>query len=157
MGNVYTTLCMFWYYSRFYLLYIFIVSLFILHITQSLILFFFFFFSHYRWVTSSTHGKLRKVIDPSPTPQPLTVVNCVYFHGTWKREFTPSNTPESTFTGLHGSKDCSMMKQTATLPYVKTESFQAVEVPYLDRYSKYSSFPNPSSLFSHNFTDLWPL
>eukprot|EP00026_Physarum_polycephalum_P013975 Phypoly_transcript_14438.p1 GENE.Phypoly_transcript_14438~~Phypoly_transcript_14438.p1 ORF type:complete len:264 (+),score=36.46 Phypoly_transcript_14438:56-847(+) len=86
-----------------------------------------------RWVTSSTHGKLRKVIDPTPKSQPLTAVNCVYFHGTWKREFTeiPS---EKKFTSVSGSRECSMMKQTATLPYLKTDTFQAVEVPYCDRF-----------------------
>lgn len=87
-----------------------------------------------RWVTSATHGKLRKVIDPLPQPQPLTVVNCVYFHGTWKKEFTTDPNLKIKFTGFDGTtKESEAMKVTSSLPYSKNNLYQAVEIPYCDR------------------------
>jgi serpin B len=84
------------------------------------------------WVEEKTHGKIDTIVEPPI--HPLTVmflINAIYFKGTWTYEFDPDDTREATFhTGSGQDKTVEMMNLSGELPYLETEDFQAVRLPY---------------------------
>jgi len=61
------------------------------------------------------------------------LTNAIYFKGNWARQFKEDRTMEAPFTLANGKKvDVAMMNQTAEFNYMEMESFQALELPYVD-------------------------
>jgi serpin B len=63
----------------------------------------------------------------------LVLTNAIYFKGNWARQFEKDKTKDALFTLVDGEKvDAAMMNQTAEFGYLETESFQGIELPYVD-------------------------
>lgn len=85
------------------------------------------------WVSESTHGKIEKIIGPIKSDMAMFLVNAIYFKGTWKYRFDEKATYDETFHGPSGAEtSCRMMKQRGEFPYMDTDAFQVVELPYGD-------------------------
>jgi serpin B len=88
-----------------------------------------------KWVEKKTNNKIKNliqkgVLDPMTR---LVLTNAIYFKGNWARQFKEDNTKEAPFTLADGKKvDAAMMNQTAEFGYMETESFQGLELPYVD-------------------------
>jgi len=85
------------------------------------------------WVEEKTHGKIDQIIDEIDEAVVMYLINAVYFKGTWVYEFDPEETRDATFSNADGSvTTVPMMTQQATLPYVESDLFAAVDLPYGD-------------------------
>ena len=63
----------------------------------------------------------------------LVLTNAIYFKGNWASQFKEDKTKEASFTLISGEKvDVAMMNQTAEFNYMETDSFQGLELPYVD-------------------------
>lgn len=83
------------------------------------------------WIEDKTRGKIVKMIDQIDPLTVMFLINAVYFKGTWLYEFDPRKTMDDSFVPSDGTPvPCKMMGQKATLPYLETETFQAVDLPY---------------------------
>ncbi|MBN1895304.1 serpin family protein [bacterium] len=83
------------------------------------------------WVSDKTHGRIPDIIDRINPTTVMMLINALYFKGTWHYEFNTANTRDDFFTFPGGgSAACKMMQQKATLSYMETDAFQAVELPY---------------------------
>jgi serpin B len=83
------------------------------------------------WIEDKTRGKITKMVDQIDPLTVMFLINAVYFKGTWLYEFDPRKTMDDSFIRSDGTPvPCKMMGQKATLPYLETETFQAVDLPY---------------------------
>ena len=88
-----------------------------------------------RWVEKKTNNKIKNLIQPGvlDSMTRLVLTNAIYFKGNWARQFKKDQTKEAPFTLADGEKiDAAMMNQTADFGYMETESFQGLELPYVD-------------------------
>lgn len=88
------------------------------------------------WASARTHGKIPQIVKHTKGDV-LELLNAVYFKGAWKISFDPAQTHPQSFTGPAGAAfDVPMMSRDVThAPYVATDAFEAVELPYRgDRY-----------------------
>lgn len=86
------------------------------------------------WVARKTHDRIKNILS-SPVDAALVMflVNAVYFDAAWTQPFDSAATTDADFHLPDGStKTCRMMKTLATLGYLDTGDFQAVEIPYGD-------------------------
>jgi serpin B len=61
------------------------------------------------------------------------LTNAIYFTGNWARQFKESRTKDAPFTLADGNEiQAPMMNQTGQFGYMETETFQALELPYVD-------------------------
>ncbi len=87
------------------------------------------------WVEKKTNNKIKNLIRKGvlSSMTRLVLTNAIYFKGNWARQFKEDRTKEAPFTLANGKKvDVAMMNQTAEFNYMETESFQALELPYVD-------------------------
>jgi serpin B len=90
------------------------------------------------WVDTETHGLIPQILSPDLPASAFKVAiiaNTLYFKGKWTTAFDSSQTGSGAFTLEGGSEvTADLMKQTATLPYLKSNfngtSFQALRLPY---------------------------
>jgi serine protease inhibitor len=83
------------------------------------------------WIEDKTRGKITKMIDAIDPLTVMFLINAVYFKGTWLYEFDQKKTMDDSFIPTNGTPEpCKMMEQKATFPYLETETFQAVDLPY---------------------------
>ena len=84
------------------------------------------------WVNEKTRGKIPTIVEPPiPRDMVLYLINAVYFKGAWTTAFDKKLTEQRTFTpagGAPGKRP--LMKQHGWLPYLETEDFQSVSLPY---------------------------
>ena len=88
-----------------------------------------------RWVEKKTNNKIKNLIQPGvlDSMTRLVLTNAIYFKGNWARQFKKDQTKEAPFTLADGKKvEAAMMNQTAEFGYMETESFQGLELPYVD-------------------------
>ncbi len=87
------------------------------------------------WVEAETEEKIQDLI-PEGALDVLTrlvLVNAIYFNANWAFPFDATSTKSDRFTLLDGSTvEVEMMNQRANLNYIQAESFQALELPYMD-------------------------
>lgn len=87
------------------------------------------------WVEKETNNKIKNLIRKgvlSSTTR-LVLTNAIYFKGNWAKQFEMDKTKDAPFTLANGRKvDVAMMNQTGQFNYMETESFQALELPYVD-------------------------
>ena len=83
------------------------------------------------WVSNETNKKIPELIarNAITTATRLVLTNAVYFKGTWLSQFDESVTRPASFYGTNETS-VPMMYQRADFPYMETESFQAVRLPY---------------------------
>lgn len=88
-----------------------------------------------KWVEKKTNNKIQNLIQKGvlDSMTRLVLTNAIYFKGNWARQFKKDNTKDAPFTLADGGKvDTAMMNQTAEFGYMETESFQVLELPYVD-------------------------
>ncbi len=84
------------------------------------------------WVNENTDGKIEGIVDP-PIDQAtvMFLINAIYYNGTWKYQFDEQDTRSETFYLTDGSEsECQMMMQHSTLAYLRSDTFEAVDLPY---------------------------
>lgn len=84
------------------------------------------------WVNEKTRGKIPTIVQPPiPSDMVMYLINAVYFKGSWSTAFDKKLTEDRTFTpgaGPPGKRP--LMKQHGWLPYLETDDFQSVQLPY---------------------------
>ncbi|MCJ7776782.1 MAG: serpin family protein [Sedimentisphaerales bacterium] len=87
------------------------------------------------WVEKKTNEKIKELIKPGvlDAMTRLVLTNAIYFKGNWATQFKEERTKNAPFTLPNGDKvEVPMMNQTEQFPYMETEDFQALELPYVD-------------------------
>jgi serpin B len=87
------------------------------------------------WVEKKTNNKIKNLIPKGVlnSMTRLVLTNAIYFKGNWARQFKEDRTKDAPFTLADDQKvDVAMMNQTAEFNYMETESFQGLELPYVD-------------------------
>ncbi len=89
------------------------------------------------WVSDNTNGKITDIIENVPAAAVMYLINAVYFYGTWKYEFSESDTRPAAFYPESGDPfNVDMMAQKVVTDYTSNELFSAVKLPYgNDHYS----------------------
>ena len=87
------------------------------------------------WVEKKTNDKIKDLISPGvlDSMTRLVLTNAIYFKGNWARQFKKDRTQDAPFILADGKKiEVAMMNQKAEFGYMKTDTFQALELPYVD-------------------------
>ncbi len=86
------------------------------------------------WVKEKTYGKIDAIVTPPIDPlMMMYLINAIYFKGDWTYQFNAQNTVDFPFMLDDGNTvTVKMMSQDITVPYLETESFKAVDLPYGD-------------------------
>jgi len=105
------------------------------------------------WVSEKTRGRIGATVSPKDfvsrsnfgvIDEPaLVTVNAAYFKVDWGSRFEKSRTQERPFhPGTNRVVNALLMHQSSLLPYAEDETFQFLELPYIDRqYSMYVLLP----------------
>ena len=99
------------------------------------------------WVGTNTNGKIEKIIQTIDPEIVMILINAIYFKGSWQEEFDKSKTREGVFHLSDGSeKQVPMMRREGGYPYLRSEKFEAANLPYGDgEVSMYIFLPNRDS------------
>jgi len=82
------------------------------------------------WVAKATEGKIVDLLQAPPKP-PLVLIDAVYFKGAWEYPFSAAqNFSDQFHRENNGPCDVTMMKRGLSAPYLTTDGFQAVKLPY---------------------------
>jgi serine protease inhibitor len=82
------------------------------------------------WVAKATENRITDLIRQPPKP-PLVLIDAVYFKGAWEHPFSAAQNFPSQFSRERGGPcQVTMMKRGLSAPYLETDDFQAVKVPY---------------------------
>ena len=87
------------------------------------------------WVEEKTNQKIKDLIKPGmlDSMTRLVLTNAIYFKGNWASQFDKERTQEAPFTLLDGNNvNVPMMNKTEEFPYMATEDFKALDLPYVD-------------------------
>jgi len=87
------------------------------------------------WVEKKTDDKIKNLIQKGvlDSMTRLVLTNAIYFKGNWAKQFKEDRTKDAPFTLANGRKvDVAMMNQTGQFNYMEAESFQGLELPYVD-------------------------
>jgi len=87
------------------------------------------------WVEKKTNNKIRNLIGKGvlDSMTRLVLTNAIYFKGNWASQFEEDRTQDAPFTLIDGRKiDIPMMNQTAEFGYMETETFQGLNLPYVN-------------------------
>jgi serpin B len=94
------------------------------------------------WVEKKTEQKIKDLLIEGDI-KPVTVLvltNAIYFKGDWEVQFDKKLTVEGVFRHRPGDEIWDhlpplvpMMKRTGSVPYLKGDGFQAVELPYVGK------------------------
>lgn len=83
------------------------------------------------WVKEKTHEMIESLLDePMSRDVAMLLMNTVYFKGKWMKSFTEDFTDTQTFYGRNGETEVSMMHQQSRFPYVETDEYQVISLPY---------------------------
>jgi serpin B len=88
------------------------------------------------WVEKKTNGKIKNLISQGVlnSMTRLVLTNAIYFKGNWAQQFKENRTQDAPFTLADGQKtDVAMMNQKADFGYMETDTFQALELPYVNQ------------------------
>ena len=84
-----------------------------------------------QWASEHTQGMVTKIIDKTSMDMLAYLLNALYFKGTWATKFDAALTAQSAYTLEDGkASEVMMMNQVAHVPFVETQVFQAVQLPY---------------------------
>lgn len=87
------------------------------------------------WVKEKTKNMIPKLVDTLDPSTVMILMNAVYFKGSWSQKFNESLTTVQNFCnkGLEDNlKEVNMMYRKEKYPYADNESFQALQLPYVD-------------------------
>lgn len=110
------------------------------------------------WIENKTGGLIGNAIDSLRPDTKICGVNTLYFVGKWDNAFEKSETRPTVFNNISGKKvKVDMMAKKIRLPYLKTQDFQLLSLPYKQRedsdaimkkYSLYVFLPLPGKGFT---------
>lgn len=83
-----------------------------------------------QWASDNTEGKVDKILEEISKDQVMFLINALYFKADWSQGFDPKSTYNTNFNGTLGAETVNMMVQTDTFPYLETEAYQIVGLPY---------------------------
>ena len=87
------------------------------------------------WVEKKTNDKIKNLISEGvlDSMTRLVLTNAIYFKGNWARQFEENRTKDAPFTLADSHKiDVAMMYQKAEFGYMETDTFQGLELPYVN-------------------------
>lgn len=87
------------------------------------------------WVEKKTNNKIKNLIGKGvlDSMTRLVLTNAIYFKGNWASQFKEDRTENAPFTLTDGKKiDIPMMNQSAKFGYMETETFQGLDLPYVN-------------------------
>ena len=82
------------------------------------------------WVREKTGGKIPKLLDQFDPQTVMTLLNAVYFKGSWRTAFKPSQTRSESFTAPSGAQPVAMMHREGAIQYAEDLRYQAVDLLY---------------------------
>ena len=83
------------------------------------------------WASANTKGKIEQIIDKINDGEIMFLINAIYFYGSWKNGFNPSNTHNDIFYAADKSQpSVSFMSEEFTSNYIRSDSYSGVELPY---------------------------
>ncbi|WP_025783217.1 serpin family protein [Sporosarcina sp. D27] len=86
------------------------------------------------WVQLATNGKIDEIVQaPLDDSLVMFLLNAVYFKASWSYPFNENATEDDDFKSSDGNlKKVPFMQLNEELPYLETDQFQAVSLPYGD-------------------------
>ncbi|MCB0636491.1 MAG: serpin family protein [Lewinella sp.] len=87
------------------------------------------------WIADKTNDRIQNMIDNIPAEAIMYLINAVYFKGDWRYQFDADQTYTADFTAYDGATQSTPMMthgQKMTLPYMRDDNFQMVDLPYVD-------------------------
>jgi len=85
------------------------------------------------WVDQKTSGKIDEIVEEIDWNTVMYLINALYFKGNWIHQFDPDVTADAPFSNADGTTSTvPMMHQENTFPFLHTELFDAVDLPYGD-------------------------
>ena len=82
------------------------------------------------WVAKATENRITNLVQQPPKP-PLVLIDSVYFKGSWQQAFSAAQDFPAQFNREHkGPCQVTMMKRSLSAPYLETDVFQAIKLPY---------------------------
>lgn len=87
-----------------------------------------------KWISDQTQGKIPSLLSPGDLDEStkLVLTNAIYFKGAWKFAFdTNATRPGAFWVDENTALEAPMMKQTHTLLYLETDSFQLLALPFV--------------------------
>jgi serine protease inhibitor len=82
------------------------------------------------WVAKATENRITDLIQQPPKP-PLVLIDAVYFKGAWVHPFSAKQNFPTQFNRERGGPcQVTMMKGGLSAPYLETDDFEAVKLPY---------------------------
>ncbi|HUG27737.1 MAG TPA: serpin family protein [Gemmatimonadales bacterium] len=83
------------------------------------------------WVKAKTGGKIPKLLDRFDTDVVMTLINAIYFKGSWRARFDPKHTSPGTFRGTLGNQSVPMMNRIGEILLAPPHpDYQAAELLY---------------------------
>lgn len=82
-----------------------------------------------KWCSDKTHGLIQNAADNLNPDVVMALVNALYFKGKWSAEFDQATNGKFT-TLSSASVDAKMMSKTGSYPYVSTDDYSMVSIPY---------------------------
>ncbi|CAL8105412.1 unnamed protein product [Calicophoron daubneyi] len=83
------------------------------------------------WVCDKTKGKIKELLPPGSVQRDtiMSIINTIYFRGSWMEEFDKNNTHDAAFKKLDGStQSVKMMNVKRKFMYTKFDAFNATAV-----------------------------
>jgi serpin B len=83
------------------------------------------------WAAEKTHGMVPRIIDAFDGDEVFALTDAVYFDGSWREPFDPSETEPRAFTLPSGETvDVATMHAYRDFEYFEDDELQAVRLPY---------------------------
>lgn len=83
------------------------------------------------WVSDNTNGRVDTIVDQIGSADTLLLINAVYFKGIWTHRFDRERTESEPFhLDDTSSVSVPMMRQEGKLAYCRSDTFEAIALPY---------------------------
>lgn len=108
------------------------------------------------WVAAQTRNKIPEIINQITPDDMMFLINAVYFKGSWKYRFDPTQTTAMSFDLGNGTNvNANMMFQEDTFPEFQNNIFSAIELPYtLNKFSMIIMLPKSGKTINDIITNL---
>jgi serpin B len=85
------------------------------------------------WANAKTNGRIPTILQQVDPQDVMYLLNAIYFKGLWRDKFDPAATRDAPFHPSTGSDQAAkLMFRQGTMPYVETNTYQAVDLAYGD-------------------------
>lgn len=104
-----------------------------------------------QWVENKTENLIKDLIQPGVLSEntQMTLVNAIYFKGSWEKPFDKKLTQNAQFTLLDGSQiEVPFMSQQENYHYYGDETLQIVRLPYRENRSMVIILPRDTEKFA---------